>query len=280
MKEEVVTDALLREFLLGRVNNDQRERIENLFLIDPVTRERVLSLEQDLIEEHLEDSLTEEERGIFISRYARTEEQRRELRITKSIKDWARREALASRMPAATVSVWDRLRTPLKLKRVYVVSVAAVIVVAIIIAVVWRKNELDRSKHLAVEQELAQLNSPPIFREVLPQMSSLDLRPVTGRSIEQAPELKLRADIRFFELRLPWIGKERYSTYRAEIRKVNNKELFTIPNLPPENDAGNVIRLRLPAHMLARGHYQILVSGIAADGSMSPAEEYSFAVSN
>jgi hypothetical protein len=279
MKEEVVTDALLREFLLGRVNDDERERIENLFLTDSVMRERVLSLEQDLIEEYLEDSLTEKDRGIFISRYARTEEQRSELRITKSIKDWARREALASQTPAATLSVWDRLAAHLKLKRVYVVPIAAVIVIAIILAIVWRNSQSERRKHLAVEQELAQLNSSESLGEVLPQMSSLDLRPVTGRSIEQATELKLRADIRVFELRLPWIGKERYSTYRAEIRRVNNKELFTIPNLPPENDAGNVIRLRLPAHMLSRGQYQIHLSGVFNDGSASTSEEYSFVVS-
>lgn len=280
MKEEVVTDALLREFLLGRVNDDERERIENLFLTDSVTRERVLSLEQDLIEEYLEDTLTEEDREIFISRYAQTDEQRRQLRITKSIKDWALREALAPQTPAATLPVWNRLWAHLKLKRVYVVPIAAVAVIAIIIAVVWRNSQVERRKHLAVEQELAQLNSPASLRESLPQTTSLELKPVTGRGIEQATELKRRADISFFELRLPWIGKERYSTYRVEIRNVASDESFKIPNVQPADDSGNVIRLRLPAHMLKRGHYQIHLSGVADDGSVSRSEEYSFSVSN
>ena len=58
MKEESITDALLREFLLGKINDEERERIEDLFLTDSQTKERVLALEQDLIEDYLENSLT------------------------------------------------------------------------------------------------------------------------------------------------------------------------------------------------------------------------------
>ena len=34
MKEELLTEALLREFLLGKVDEEERERIEDLFLTD------------------------------------------------------------------------------------------------------------------------------------------------------------------------------------------------------------------------------------------------------
>ena len=47
MKEERITDALLREFLLGNVADEEQERIENLFLTDPHTRERVLALNRN-----------------------------------------------------------------------------------------------------------------------------------------------------------------------------------------------------------------------------------------
>src|ERR1041384_3756700 len=95
MKKESVTDALLREFLLGKLADGDRESIEGLFLTDPATRERVLALEQDLVDDYLEDGLSEEEKERFVSRYAQTDEQRRKLRITGAIKDWAVREARA-----------------------------------------------------------------------------------------------------------------------------------------------------------------------------------------
>src|SRR5689334_14757240 len=112
MKEESITDASLRKFLLGKLADKELERVENLYLTDSQTRDRVLALEQDLIEDYLEDSLGEEDKERFLTRYATTDEQRLKLRITKSIKNWAVTEAAASSSTAAiTVSIWGRLRT-------------------------------------------------------------------------------------------------------------------------------------------------------------------------
>lgn len=76
MKEESMTDALVREFLLGKLADEERERIESLYLTDPQTRERVLTLEEELIEEYLEGSLTKADNERFLARYAQTGEQR------------------------------------------------------------------------------------------------------------------------------------------------------------------------------------------------------------
>ena len=276
MKEESMTDALLREFLLGKIDDEERERIENLYLTDSQTRERVLALEQDLIEDYLEDSLTSEDKVRFLLRYAQTDEQRRKLRITKSIKDWAITEARAPQASAATVSVWSRLRARLRLKPTIVVPIAVMIVVAIVLAIVWLNSRIAQRKHLAVEQELAQLNSPMSLREVPPHMTSFELRPVTVRSVEAERELKTGAGIQIYELRLPWVRPERFSTYQAEVSRVDDDESSIIPNL--QADSGNIIRIRLPVQMLRRGHYRINLSGITPDGSLSPPEEYTFVV--
>ena len=92
MKEEILTDAALREFLLGKVDDEERARIESLFLTDSEAREKVLVIEQELIEDYLEDSLTAEDKEKFLLRYGQTAAQLQQLRITKAIKDWAVRE--------------------------------------------------------------------------------------------------------------------------------------------------------------------------------------------
>jgi hypothetical protein len=279
MKEEPVTDALLREFVLGKLADEERDRIESLVLTDAQTRERVLVVEQDLIDDYLENSLTEGDKKRFLSRYAQTDVQRRQLRITKSIKDWAVNEAKTSQAATATVSGWDRLLTLLRLKPVYLVPIAVTLVIAIALAIVWRNSHKEQRKHSAVEQELAQLNSPSSLREVPAQMIFLELKPGTVRNLESPTELKTRPDIRTVELHLPWIQKERYSTYRAEVQRIGDDKSFTIPNLRAD-DTGNVIRIRLPAYILSRGQYQIRLSGIAYDGSAGRPEEYSFVVSS
>jgi hypothetical protein len=276
MKEEAVTDALLREFLLGKVNDAEREQIEGLFLIDAQARERVLALEQDLIEDYLEDNLTPEDKERFLARYAQTEDQRRELRISKSIKDWAVAEAGAPQTTAAAVSVWSRLWTRLRLRPVFFVPITVAIVIAVVLAVVWLNGRREQRRHLAIEQELAQLNSPASLREDPPQMSSFELKPVALRS-ESATDITPGNQAPIVELRLPWIQKERYSTYKAELHRIDDDKTFTIPDLQ-EDDQG-LIRLRLQTSMLRRGSYLIQLRGFANDGTASSPAEYKFTVS-
>ena len=277
MKQESMTDALLREFLLGKLTDEERERIESLFLTDPQTRERVLVIEQDLIEDYLEDSLTHEDKERFVSRYAQTDEQRRRLRITKSIKHWAVTNASMPQASAVTASVWNRLRARLRLRPLFLVPITVAIGIAIVLAIVWLSSQMERRKHSAVEQELAQLNSPDSLRETPPDMVSFELRPVTVRGVEPQAGINRRGGTRIIEMRLPWI-QERYATYQAEVLRIGDTESFSIRNLRPENDGEYRIRVRLPAPMLRRGSYQIQLKGIANDGTMSSPEEYPFSV--
>ncbi len=276
MKKEMITDALLREYLLGKVADEEQERIESLFLTDSHTRERVLAIEQELNDDYLENNLTEEDEEIFVSRYAQTDEQRRQLRISESIKDWAAAESKAPSVVAPTLSIWSRLRTRLRLKPLMVVPIAVTIVIAVVLAIVWLNSRREQQRHLAIEQELAQLNSPASLREVPQSMSSYQLKPNTVRSVEPQPEVKL--DGQFVELHLSWVRKERYATYRAEVRSLDNDQSFKIPTVQAATDGGLLIRIRLSSQMLHRGHYQVHLSGIADDGTPGLTEEYGFVV--
>ena len=277
MKDDSVTDALLREFLLGKLAGEDRERIEGLFLTDSQTRERVLALEQDLFDDYLEDSLSQEDKERFISRYAQTDEQRRKLRITGAIKDWAVREARAPQQ-AAAVSIWSRVWSWLRFNPRFFIPIAVTTVVAAVFAIVWLNGRIEQRKHLAIEQELAQLNSPASLREVPPNTISVDLSPVSVRSAQLQGELNIPGGTGLVELHLPWIQSERYSTYQAEVRRLRDRKSFKIPNLQAQNDGRHTIRLRLPAQILTTGGYQINLTGIAANGTLSFSEEYSFVV--
>jgi len=275
MKEEILTDAVLRQFLLGKLDDEQRERIESLFLTDSQARERVLAVEQDLIEDYLEDGLTLADKAEFLSRYGQTAAQQRQLRINKSIKDWALRGSSSTKL-----SVWARLRERLTAKPVFVVPIALTAMVALVLAVVWIGNRREQqNRRFEIEQELAQLNAPAALRETPPHMSELELSPVAVRSVEQETELKKTPDTQTVQLHLPWILKERYSKYQAEVRRVSDDESFTVPNLQAESDPGYRVRIRLSTHFLRRGHYNIRLTGLNPDDTPGLTEEYTFAVS-
>jgi hypothetical protein len=273
MNEETVTDASAREFLLGKLDDEARARVEDLFLTDARVRERVLVAEQDLIEDYLEGNLTSADREIFVSRYTETPEQRQKLRITESIKRLAAAEAESSQIIAAQTSGWHRLRARLRLRPALMAPIAIILLMAIVITV-WLSRREQRS---SIEQELAQLNTPASLREAPAQMVSLELSPVTVRSAESVAELKTSAGTRLVELRLPWIRAEHYSLYEASIQRLGGGESYTIPDLQAESN-GKYVRFRLPAHLLRRGEYQIQLSGIGPDGVAGPAEEYQFTV--
>lgn len=280
MKEELLTDALVREFLLGKVDEEERERIEGLFLTDSQARERILAAEQDLIEDYLEDSLTAADKEIFLSRYGHTPAQQRKLRINKSIKDWVLRESVLPHTEPAKSSARARLRERLRLRPVLVIPIAVTAMVVIAVASVWlssRREKLD--SYLAIEQELAQLNTPASLREIPPNMKSLVLLPFAQRSGEQEKEFEKTAETRLVELRLPWIQRERFSSYRVEVLSVDGDESFLIANLQAEDDGAYRIRIRLPARLLRRGYYRVRLTGITPDGSAALTEEYTFAVS-
>ena len=278
MKEEIPTDALLREFLLGMVDEDDRARIENLFLTDPEMRERVLATEQDLIEDYLEHNLSEDDEEKFLLLYAQTEEQRRKLQITASIKNWAAREARSPQTPAAKVSVWSQLWTRLGLKPRFAVPIAVTCVIVLVLAIVWLNSRTARQEHLAIEQQLAQLNSPENRRVKSPETTPLDLRPVAVRSLQPQTELRIPAQASYIELHLYWTRSEQYPTYNAEVRRLRDGATFNIPGLQPDVNDGYAIHLRLLSSILTRGQYQVNLTGIATDGAASPSEEYAFVV--
>lgn len=276
MKQETLNDALLRKFLLGKVDDGERVRIESLFLIDPEAKQRVLDAEQELIEDYLENSLAPSDREYFLSVYAQTVAQRQSLRITKSIKEWALEAELPQVVPAHIAGASELLKR-LLFRPVLLVPVSVTIAIVFVIAVVWL-NSLMRPERLVLEQELARLNAPTSLREVSPQMVSLDLLPVTLRSAEHQVKLKTGAGVQIVELRLPWFQKEHSSAYEAEIRRLDDDESFTIRNVTAASDGRYFTRIRVPAQMLRPGQYQIRLNVIAANGESDLAAEYQFTV--
>ena len=289
MKEEALNDALLRQFILGKVSDEVRQRLEELFLTDAVMRERVLAAEQDLIEDYLEDSLTTEDKERFVLRYAQTPAQQRKLRIARSIKDWAATETAAISAvpsteerqmdsPIVASSIWSRVGERVWRRPVFVLAVAAVAIVALMLGIVWVSRWMEQRRHSSIEQELAQLNTPSSLGLTPPGMEVKTLTPLTFRGSSSSPELELRNEAPVVELRLLWVRREQYPTYQAAVRRIRDDKTFTIPGLRVEEDDEKKVRLRLSPHILTRGTYQIKLTGLAADGTAGPTEAYQFTV--
>jgi hypothetical protein len=273
MNEEPVSDALLRQFLLGQVDDQERQRLESMFVTGALSRERVTAAEQHLLDDFLDDSLTPENRERFLAQYGETPAEQRKLRIAQSIHDWAATNDTG--VAAADGSRWSRLFGRVWLKPVVAVPITAVVLIAVVVAVVALRSRWEQQNlHLAMQQELVRLNSPSLVREY--SVPAVTLTPGAVRSAEAEKEVLPSANAEFVELHLVWTQKERFPSYQATIRRFDEQERFNVGNLQLGDD--NVIRLKLSSRYLTRGLYQIEISGVAANGAIGPAEEYTFVV--
>jgi hypothetical protein len=289
MKEENESEKSIRRFLLGESGEEEQQRTEELFMTDPEYREKVLMAEQDLIEDYLENTLSEGERERFRRHFLSTPQQRRKVRIARSLRNYAAVEVTAHSPPDAgeklrPVSWLRKLVEALRLRSPIVyLPLAAALVVAIFFGA-WRLVEYRRaqqlrareeSQRLEVEQELAQLNDPsgvgrppPLGTRVFP------LPPVTLRGA--ANKLSPPAEASVVELWLLRAGDE-YQSYRASLQRVGAATRFSIPNLHAANTpGGRAVPVKIPVRLLTPGTYRLTLSGVTPDGRLEEADEYTF----
>jgi anti-sigma-K factor RskA len=270
MKKEILTDEAIREFLLGRTSEEERNRIELIFLTDPASKERILVAEQSLLDDYLEGSLTNNDKENFLLQFSQTPAQKEELEIAQFTQESLARRASEHRQAVVpTRSIWRRLAIP---RLIVPVAVAAVVV--IVLGVIWLNWQRTTQRHLAIEKEIAQLNAPESVKEN-PAQFVLALAPVTNRGIGPQSELIRRAALSVVELKLRLIQTEA-TRYDAKLQRIDDPEIFSANNLQIDND--HTIQLRLPAHVLVKGLYKLTLTGITAEGTTSSVQEYQFTV--
>ena len=278
MKENSVTDAEIRQFLLGSVDDSERQRIEGLFMSDAEFNQRVLIAEDDLVEDYLDHSLAPADRDKFLAQYGHAPKQQRRLRVSRSIRDYAASEARLGQTPPAIVKrrIYLSHLTPRNLR--FFLPIAAAVTIACIIGIVWLVRSNNR--RVTIERELAELNGRPNLPVNPSQVVSLVLPPLSVRSVGSETTLTPRADISVVELDLLWIQKERYPNYHVLVRRVGTNEEFGVSGLHIEArpTIGNSIRVRLPTYLLRDGLYQVTLTGAGPDGAASQGEEYTFVV--
>src|SRR5215831_16924459 len=151
--EAHVTEQMARSFILGDVDESERERIERLFLTDPEIRDSILLVEESLFDDYLEGNLNEGDAEKFYQLCASSAVQGRKLRIAQSIKEHAIKEHAVANRPEtpAPAAARERRRVSWQLWRrpdfrLWTPLVASMAIVVIVVAV-WLGLRLSRATH-------------------------------------------------------------------------------------------------------------------------------------
>jgi hypothetical protein len=276
MKEVDEEERLLRRFLLGLLDEDERERVEERFITDRDFKELALMVEDELVGDYLTGGLSETEEELFVKHLLSTPEQRRKVRIASALRNYV----VSGAPPFPTgpgeppgSGKDEANKGVFWLNRTVILTASLAMLLAVIFGAVWFAGVPRRGDQIAeVRRELEQLNRQPISNG----SSGFFLSPLAARGGGATNTLPPSNDGAVIQLWLLLV-KDEYPGYQVIFQKDGEAERFTLGGLRAETTpSGRAIPVRLPARLLRPGVYIFKLSGVATDGRVEEVGEYDF----
>jgi hypothetical protein len=281
MKEADKEERMLRQYLLGELNEAEQEYIEERFITDRDFKERTLITEDELVEDYLSGELSEVEKESFLGHFLSTPEQLQKLRIASSLKKY-----LNTEMPMHPIKPGGEVRPPglresaLRNKPFWrnplvFVPVSLTLLFAVIFGLVWLLGVQQSRRQLAeFRSEMEQLNNQSMSNGSL----GVFLTPLNTRGDREANILPAPANGTVAQFWLVLI-KDEYPSYQVVFQKDGNAEQFPVSGLRSEiTPRGKAIPFRIPAERLNSGTYILKLNGITAAERIEEVSEYNFRV--
>lgn len=249
-------EALLRDFLLGRLSSEVAEPLEAEILESEELYEKMQIVETELFDDFAAGRLTAADQRAFLSRYS----------------DHAARSrfVFANTLQARTAATRIASFRP-RAARI-VLAAAAIAVVAIGLAFVsMRRPELPvmTPTQTARSLEPAPIAVPPLARTISFTIALGGTRASAGPNV-----LSIPADTAHVQFGVRLHPEDVYERYAIEIRNVRDRSVWQQSDLrataAPET---RTVQTAVPADLLPAGTYEIAVSGVNGNG---PAEDLGF----
>jgi hypothetical protein len=262
---------LVRQYLLGDLEDEQRQQFEQQLFADGDYFERVLMIEDELIEDFVFNLLPLSEERKFFEYFLSTPRQIQKLRNAQALKEYSERVA-------PPPSHKERIITFFRGRQlIAAVSLAALLVVCL--AGIWILTRVS------VDQEVAQLNavgSPELNLGINQAEQAITLVPIRVRSgaeidlIEQSVSISPATQV--VQLRLQ-LAEDEYRDYQGILQREPDSRIFTLGNLKARETAnGKLLVVRAPARIFSPGEYRLLLSGTTPDGRQENLGSYAFRI--
>ena len=262
MKRGLKERKLLRRYLLGALDEEQHERLEQRLLLDEALLEELSRAENDIIYEYLSGALSGQDAARFRDHFLATPERRQKLEFFSALVDEVRLlpeddDALPrSRKPFLFGLVGPGGRA------VKLGLMCAVLIILLgswlLFFQPWRANRPD--------------NDTPSLVVSLPPDKA---RRAAGGEM---PRVHIPEGTSVVELRMQ-LGADDHQAYRAALFTDQQVEKFTGDNLESQPTANTrIVSLRVPAAILERGDYRLKLKGRSPTGEFQEVDDFSFRV--
>lgn len=249
MNGKMVSPELTTSYLLGELDPDARQHLEETLMVDEHYYEELLIAEEELIDRYLNGGLDEHERERFLKHFLITHERRQKLDFARTFRTYTRNH---TPQPTAAEgnekehrSVWVRLLPFLAggYSPALRLTVAASVLLLVLAGtwVIW--NRWPR---------------PDPSRRAGQKVLVVSLVPVLTRSDEETKLIVIPPEVLTVRLRLEpaVLGQESYS---AKLLTDEGAEIYRADALIAEGDGSVVVTL--PAESLVAGDYSLKLDG-------------------
>lgn len=291
-------DQLLIRYLLGELNEEERDHIENRYFADEGLHEELLAVEDELIDSYLRAQLSPEQLSRFHGWFLSSPERRRKLDFAKAFTRFVYERPPKSAVHDAGIqSLWitllSRLRAqsqPTRLALLFAILLVVLLPV-VILERIRLSSRLEQETNLRQtqqkspsEQQSARATEKPSQtgqqqREPPPvAMLSFILYPLErsrdkGNTIVIPPgeyELRLQLDLE----------GTYYEHYRVTLQTAEGSRIRQLDGLKPQTtrQRGSAVFVRLPSHVLVDGDYSLMLEGVTPKGRLETADGYAFRV--
>ena len=264
---------LIKQFLLGELNEERRQEVEERLLTDSEYRDEILMTEGELVEDYLTETLPPTDRENFEKHYLTAPRQERNVKLTRILLQGAQAakpqpSSRANWLQTLSNFFWPRGQN----MRFAIVSLAILAIVAtVVIFNAWRSAK-QRSE---LQAEVVRLNTPENILPASNTVPAVTLLPFTLRENGTLPRLAISPATEVVQLRVP-AEANTYQSYNLEVSPIRGEQLIQFEvNAQP---TGNTLIVQLPARILKPNDYVLTVRGLKTDGVMEDVGEYDFRV--
>ena len=278
----MITDANIREYLLGRLDSDLElvESIDEKILMDPEFSISVDVIEDEIIEEYLEGALNSEDTRAVERHFLRPPERQRKLKTARLFSRYLEAETrnVATEQPAPARSLFRVFRVGWALPSFRTCAeIAASAVFAIsILTLLNQRRELDiaikqTGEQLSQERQRSAASNQQLqnaLQSLQPAVAMLNLvMPGLQRGKLELPEVKVNSGTKLLRVEVA-LSSSVPGRSRVELRHTGKMvwsrdgvDAMAVPG-------GAILRLDIPADVLTQGTSELVVKP-SGDGAIS-----------
>jgi hypothetical protein len=277
LKSHAEEQKTIRRYLLGLLPSEDLPPLEERLLTDAAFYEELLIVEDELIDQYLSGELPESERASFETHFLLAPERQERVRFARTLKKYMSAAAVSqSHEDTATEESSEHaseVAEPPPKKRPFfsflpfqnpIISYSlAAAMILIVGGVSWVIFKNWKS---------------PVPREP-GKVLAVELTPGLTRDGGEMKKIAIPPGTNTVQLDLKIASVDQYQSYRAVLQTTDGVEKFRITDLKATTTGTSaVVSLRLAAGLLARGDYEVKLSGLSLRGDFEDVNRYFFRI--